>query len=133
MPRPIKKISPFDVALGSVVRSKRVKKKLSQAAVAETAGIAMSNYQRREDGRNEITVSELERIAAAVGVSALSLVEEALDDYGGIDKLIAEHTAASTSDGTDNVTAADNVTYLGHVKAPLGAAADEDPRTGPKD
>lgn len=131
MARLPKKISPFDVALGAVVRSKRTKKGLSQQAVAEMAGIAMSNYRRREDGRNEITVSELYRIAPAVGVSALKLVEEALEDYGGMEKLLAEH--AAVSDGADNVTAADNVTYLGRVKAPLTAAADTDPRTPGKD
>lgn len=130
MPRPPKKISPFDVALGNVVRSKRVKKKLSQTAMAEATGIAMSNYQRREDGRNEITVSELERIAAAVDVPALAIVEEALNDYGGLPKLIDEFT--KTSDAADNVSIEDNITYIGHVVAPVDAAADEDPRTPPK-
>lgn len=131
MSRKPKKISDFDVKLGAVVRSKRQKLKLSQASVAETVGIPMSNYQRREDGTVEITVSELERIAPVVRVSAAKLVEEALDDYGGLNKLLAEY--APTSDGEGNVTAADNVTYLGHVKPPMDAAADEHPRTDPKE
>lgn len=140
MPRPPKKISPFDVALGNVVRSKRVKKKLSQAAIADATGIAMSNYQRREDGRNEITVSELERIAAAMEVPALAIVEEALDDYGGLQKLLKEHRGDDPmSDGTSNITPIkplspeDNVRYLGAVDAPADAAADDDPRTPHKD
>lgn len=95
MPRPPKKTSPFDKHLGRVVRSKRTKAGLSQAEVAERAGIPLSNYQRRESGANEITASEIERIARAVGVPAAELVAEALKDYGGIDKLIDEHIGVS--------------------------------------
>lgn len=131
MARLPKKISPFDVALGAVVRSKRTKKGLSQQTVAEMAGIPMSNYRRREEGSNEITVSELHRIAPAVGVPAVKLVEEALDDYGGLEKLIAEH--APVSDDADNVTAQDNVIHLGRVTPPLQAAADDDERAPAKD
>lgn len=120
MVRKTKQISDFDKALGSVVRSKRQKLRLSQAAVAEAIGVPMSNYQRREDGRNEISVSELERIATVVKVSRADLVEEALNDYGGIEKLLAEH---AKSDTPANVTAEDNVTYMGHVTPPEKIAA----------
>lgn len=120
MVRKTKKISDFDKALGDVVRSKRQKLRLSQASVADATGIAMSNYQRREDGRNEITVSELERIATVVKVPTVDLVGEALSDYGGIDKLLAEH---AKSDTPANVTAEDNVTYMGHVTPPEKIAA----------
>lgn len=95
MGRPPKKQSEFDARLGSVVRSKRVKAGLSRAQLAEATGIPEANLKRRESGTNEITVSELERIARAVGVPAAELVEEALKDYGGIDKLIDEHIGVS--------------------------------------
>lgn len=125
MARGPKKISDFDVALGGVVRSKRVKKKLSQTAVAEAVGIPLSNYQRREDGSVEITTSELYRIATIVDVPAVKLVEEALHDYGGIDKLILEFVSTSAVDAT--VTAEDKVDFLGDVKARYDIAADENP------
>ncbi len=51
--------------------------------------------KRREEGRNEITISELERIAAVVNVSALEMVKEALADYGGMEKLLAEYAPVS--------------------------------------
>lgn len=95
MGRPPKKTSEFDAKLGAVVRSKRIKRGLSQAQAAEAAGIPLSNYQRREAGTNEITVSEIKRIAEVVGVSAGEMAEEALKDFGGMAKLIAEHVGMS--------------------------------------
>lgn len=82
---------------------------LTQKQLAKAAGIKLSNLQRREDGTNEFTVSELERVAAAIEVTASELVEEALADYGGIDKLIREYAderenATGTSEAPDNVT-----------------------------
>ena len=95
MGRQPKKMSDFDVRLGTVVKSKRIKCDLSQAEAAAAAGIPLSNYQRREAGTNEITVSELNRIAAVVGVPAHKLAQEALDDFGGMEKLIGEHVGMS--------------------------------------
>lgn len=95
MARPMKKLSDFDKKLGSVVRSKRVKVGLTRAQLAELTGIAEANLKRREAGANEITVSELKRIAEAVGVPAAELADEALKDFGGMDKLIGEHVGMS--------------------------------------
>lgn len=95
MGRPPKKTSEFDAKLGAVVRSKRIKRGLSQVQAAEATGIPLSNYQRREAGTNEISVSELKRIAKVVGVSAADMAEEALKDFGGMEKLIAEHVGMS--------------------------------------
>lgn len=95
MPRQPKKISDFDVRLGNVIRAKRTKMRMSQNELADASGIAMSNLQRRENGKIEITVSEIKRIAEALGVPAHELVDEALKDYGGIDKLIDEHIGVS--------------------------------------
>lgn len=95
MGRPPKKISDFDVRLGAVVRSKRSKVGLSRDALAAATGISEANLKRREGGLNEITVSELRRIAEAVGVPAWEMVDEALADFGGIGKLLAEHKPMS--------------------------------------
>lgn len=95
MGRTKKTISDFDVKLGAVVRSKRTKLDLTQDEVATASGMALSNYRRREDGKNEITVSELTRIAAAVKVEPAEIAEEALADYGGLRKLLAEHAPVS--------------------------------------
>lgn len=131
MVRPTKIISDFDVCLGRVVKSKRVKASHTRASLSLATGIPEANLKRREEGKNEITVSELERIADVVDVPALEIVEEALKDYGGLPKLIDEFT--KTSDAAANVSTEDNITYIGHVAAPLDAAADDDPRTPSKD
>lgn len=101
MARQTKVISNFDVCLGRVVKSKRVKASITRARMAELTGIPEANLKRREDGRNEITASELYRIADAVDVPAHRLIEEALEDYGGMEKLLKEHGPA---DASSNVT-----------------------------
>lgn len=95
MPRQPKKISQFDVALGAVIRGQRTKRDITQAQLSARTGIPLSNLQRREDGANEITVSELERIAAALNMEPQDLADEALSDFGGLGKLVAEHSAMS--------------------------------------
>lgn len=95
MGRKPKVISDFDVRLGKVVRSKRTKAGLTRAEMADATGIAEANLKRREIGENEITVSELARIAAAVNVEPADIAEEALADYGGLRKLIDEHAPVS--------------------------------------
>ena len=95
MARQPKKTSDFDVRLGNVIRAKRTKIRMSQNQLADASGIAMSNLQRRENGKIEITVSEIKRIAEALGVPAHELVDEALDDFGGMQKLIDEHVGMS--------------------------------------
>ena len=133
MPRPPKRISHFDVCLGTVVKSKRVKRKLSQADLSDQTGIPLSNLKRREDGSNESTVSELERIAHALDVAAHELVDEALADFGGIDKLIEEERAA-VSPAEHRVTdAEDAIPYIGQVRPPARVAADTKPRIEPKE
>lgn len=128
-PRKKKKPTTFDEFLGRVIESKRVKAEMTVEELAEASGVGYSTLRRRLDGAG-FTVLEFERVAHAVNSPARLLVEEALADFGGMDKLLNDH---SVSDDAANVTPADNVSYIGHVKAPLKAAADDDPRTGPKD
>ena len=92
-----KKKSEFDRELGDAIRHRRVDRqvKLTQKQLAKATGIPLSNLQRREEGENEVTVSELERIAFFLKTTPAALVETALSRYGGIDKLIQEHGPVS--------------------------------------
>lgn len=124
-PRKKKKtLSTFDEFMGRVVESKRVKAELTVEELAAAADIGYTTLRRRLDGA-AFTVLELERVALAVGVPAHRLVEEALGDFGGMERLLSE--AAPTVSGEDNVT------HLDGYRPPLDAAADDNPRTPPKD
>lgn len=106
MSRKPKRISDFDRKLGNVVRSRRTDRDygMTQAELARLTDIPLSNLQRREDGTNEITVSELERIAHHLRTTPAALVEEALTRYGGLAKLIEEYSpTVPVSDAPDNV------------------------------
>lgn len=139
MGRPQKKISDFDVALGAIIRMERAGQKISQKTLSRLSGVALSNLQRREDGVNEITVSELERIAPALGLKPLEIVEKALLKYGGMRKLLSEYgvePVEEVSEPAASVQAHDNVTYLGRLgedDLPERMAADTNPKMPPKE
>ena len=97
MARKPKVISEFNRELGDAIRHRRLDKKvkLTQKQLAKATGIPLSNLQRREEGENEVTVSELQRIAYFLKTTPATLVETALSRYGGVDKLIAEHGPVS--------------------------------------
>ncbi len=130
MARTPKRISDFDRKLGAAIKNRRTDPDygMSQTRLAALTGIPLSNLQRREEGVNEVTVSELERIAHHLQTTPAAIVNDALARYGGMDKLLAEY---ATSDPSPTVE--DNVTYLGHVAPPLADAADDKGPTPSRD
>ncbi len=122
-------LTTFDEFMGRVIESKRVKADLTVEELAAASGIGYTTLRRRLDGAG-FTVLELERVAHAVRTPAHLLVQEALNDFGGMEKLLND---GSVSDDAATVAPADNVHYIGRVKAPLDAAAEDSPRTGPKE
>lgn len=93
---PRKKMVPttFDEHLAVVVDSKRTKKQMSVEEFADAIGITYPTLRRRFAGA-PFTVTELYRVADVVGVPAHLLVQEALDDFGGMEKLLAEAVPTS--------------------------------------
>jgi transcriptional regulator with XRE-family HTH domain len=132
MPRKPKRISDFDVKLGAAIKYRRQHPdvKLSQQALVDRTGIPLSNLQRREEGSNEVTVSELERIAAVLKTTPLALVQEALSRYGTVDDLIEEYV----SEASPTVDPVEELPYIGRVdNVPERIAANTKDRTGPKE
>lgn len=130
MAREKKTPHPFDPHLGAAIRAARARRGVSREKLSAQTGIPLSNLKRREDGTNETTVSELERIAAVLRVPAREMVDMALADYSasgsatsGLQKLVS-----SMSEARSNVIDADNVTYIGHIAPGLNAAAYQDDR-----
>lgn len=124
MARSTKIISDFDRKLGGAIKHRRLDPDygMSQGALSKATGIPLSNLQRREDGDNEVTVSELERIAVALQTTPLALVEVALARYGGLEKLVAEYAFKPVSALADNVN---DIAEKRDQKQPLGDDWDE--------
>ena len=129
MPKKKKQPATFDGWLGKVIDDET--ETTGRATVAEWIGVSEQSVNRRARGEVPYLAREVEIIAEKINIPTAELVGHALRRFGGIDKLLAEY--GPKSEGESNVTATENVTYLGHVKAPLNAAADDDPRTSPKD
>ena len=87
-----KKLREFDRALGRVIASKRVLKNVSQATLSERSGVALSLIGRIEAGTRSVSVAELEAFAEVLRVPAGEMAADALEEYGGLEKLMSEAT-----------------------------------------
>lgn len=124
---------PFDRHLGNAIRAMRTRRQMTQSKLAETAVIPLSNLQRREDGTNETTVSELERIGAALDVTSREIVDMALVDYngGGTAEDGLRKLVASVSEAPRTVAPEDEIPYIGPASAGLRDAAYTEPEEDP--
>jgi transcriptional regulator with XRE-family HTH domain len=64
-----------DKEIGRRIREARHAGALSQTDLAERVGVTFQQVQKYEKGANRVSVGRLHRIAEALGVSALSLLE----------------------------------------------------------
>jgi len=78
--------------IGSQIKTVREAKKLSQKHVALSVNMDPSQYSKIEKGKTDPSVSTLERIARALGVSLAELFEsdEIFKDINSADKTIME-------------------------------------------
>lgn len=129
MARQKKTLHPFDQHLGGAIKATRARRKLTQQQLADAAGIPLSNLQRREDGSNETSVAELERIAAVLRVTSREIVEMALQDYndGGDPEAGLRKLVASVSEPPRTVAPEDEIPYIGPVAVSERHAAYTDP------
>lgn len=71
---------PFEAEkIGSVIKSCRTEKKLSQEVLSGLSGIARTNYSSIERGTRKPTVPELKKIADALNMSAETLLKKIED------------------------------------------------------
>lgn len=115
MARTPKRISDFDRKLGAAIKNRRTDPDygMPQTRLAALTGIPLSNLQRREDGVNEVTVSELERIAHHLQTTPAALVEDALARYGGMEKLLAEYATSEPAPTVDDLATRREEKFLG--------------------
>jgi transcriptional regulator with XRE-family HTH domain len=79
MPRPFPayKKHPELAAIGGAIRDLRLKKGLSQEALADAAGIDRSYLGGVERGEHNLAVINLSKIAEALGVKPSDLIKKA--------------------------------------------------------
>jgi len=76
--------------VGDVLKGEYKKRGQRLEDLAPIAGIPYGTLRRKIAGGAPILASELIALSAAIGVAPAKVVEEALELYGGIDKLMSE-------------------------------------------
>jgi transcriptional regulator with XRE-family HTH domain len=84
-------IFPF-MRIGENIKTVREAKKLSQKQVALSIGMDPSQYSKIEKGKTDPSISTVEKISAALGVSLSELFQsdEIFKDINSVDKTIME-------------------------------------------
>ena len=74
--------------IGSNIKRVRVAKNLSQKEVITAIDMGAAMYSRIESGKTEPSLSTLEKIAKALGVSLTELIQndESMSDVNSVDK-----------------------------------------------
>jgi transcriptional regulator with XRE-family HTH domain len=80
---------PVDIAVGARVRTARVARGLSQAALAEQLGLTFQQVQKYERGANRISASKLVEIAQTLELAPAEFLQ-------GLDTRPAQDLAPST-------------------------------------
>jgi transcriptional regulator with XRE-family HTH domain len=75
MPRDVS-FHPINIAIGGRVRTRRELLGLTQGQLASACGVTFQQMQKYESGQNQMTVSKLVQVAAALKTSASYLLGE---------------------------------------------------------
>lgn len=92
--------SEYTQAVADALTGRYKAKRWNLEKLSEKTGIKYFTLRRMMAGEAEINVRELRIICGVLGVSAEAVLDEALNEYGGIDKLVSEAT-----DTTDDLEA----------------------------
>ena len=104
--------------LGNMIRDARTKKGMTQAALAEQAGISPSDVGKIERGEKEPAQDVLKRMAKALGVTQKSLLDAASGTTSGKKTSSAGKTSSAAKEtGVGTLTAAEKKLILLYRKA----------------
>jgi DNA-binding XRE family transcriptional regulator len=87
------------VALGARIRVLRVAAGLTQAELARRTGIHRPNIARVEAGRHTPSLETLSRLAAAIGIPTMRVLELAQGSEGASDALAADDASVPVANG----------------------------------
>ena len=82
-----------DIALGRRLKSLRIRRGLSQTALGLLLGVSFQQIQKYENATNRIRVSQLRRIAEALGVPVMELLEISRAESSEVTDMIDTRTA----------------------------------------
>ena len=87
-----------DIALGRRLKSLRVRRGLTQTALGLLLGVSFQQIQKYENATNRIRVSQLRRIAEALGVPVMELLEISRAESSEVTDMIDTRTARRLMD-----------------------------------
>jgi transcriptional regulator with XRE-family HTH domain len=98
--------SEFSKAVGNVIFGRYKGKRWNQDRLSEKIGVKPGTLRRMIAGETEIGARQLQLIATVLDTTAQSILDEALSEYGGLDRLVADAVAEGMSgaSGKTNVT-----------------------------
>lgn len=87
------------IALGARIRALRIAAGLTQAELARRTGIHRPNIARVEAGRHTPSLETLSRLAAAIGIPTMRVLDLAQDTEGAVDALASESESVPVANG----------------------------------
>lgn len=90
MPKKRKQPETFDEWVGTTIESKFGKTSMRQDDLAAATGISVTLIGRSIRGTRGLSVKEFETIAGVLGEDPGVLLKEALDGFGGMEKLLTK-------------------------------------------
>lgn len=91
----------FDEFLGAEVESRFHKRNMRQEDTADVLKWSETTLKRKLHGATSLSVREILEVAAALDVPVAKVIDDALTDFGGIEKLLKQRVSDATS---SNVT-----------------------------
>lgn len=82
--------SGYSKAVGDAIFGRYKAKRWNQETLAAKVGLSLGTLRRMVAGESEISARELALIAKVLGTDAQTILDEALEAYGGMDALIRE-------------------------------------------
>lgn len=123
--------TPANLALAAELRAEAAAVGLSHKALAEKAGVPYGNVVRTMSAQRHTTVTDLVKLAGALGITPADIASRIVARMGGMDAVIAD-ARGEVSEGLHNVTplrpdtAADVDAYTGAKAAYRDPEADTD-------
>lgn len=83
-------ITPTSRAISDVLTGAYTKKRITQDAIAQKAGMSLVTVQKKLRGRSPISATDLVVLSRAIGVDPAAVLDEALVDLAAAEQRLSE-------------------------------------------